>query len=370
MLNQTSPGGMPVVILSGTPFQRGFQHGCRFSDRITQSILTLKSDNTPHAYQAARDNALQSWARLQRHAAPIAEEIFGIASGASCDPIDVYCHIGFEFFEGPPATGCSGLAFASPKGAIVGQNWDAPPEMRPDLALFLHIGEAGFELAMVASVGTLGWVGQNQFGLALLTNDVMLDTVTEGFPSQVARRLLLAEADVASAVARLKTLPIMAGRSYLLGDRAGSITALELSPECGVCELPKASRLAHTNHALLPATRAFEDESRLQAVYPSSRMRLEALEKVGVAAESVDDFMHALSDRANAPNAVSKTVSAQEYTVTAFSVIFDCGERVIYLCDGPPAAGTYRRFHWPDPIAVPRQPADLADINPAKLAGV
>lgn len=344
---------LPVVVLSGTPAQRGRQHGRMFADRISLVIANMKQGHSPETYSRARQNANTSWELLKQRAPDVAEEISGIASGALCDHIDIYCNIGFEFFDTNPATGCSGLAVASGKGAVLGQNWDAPPEMHGALALFMHLGEEGLELAMVASIGTLGWVGMNRFGVGLLTNDVMLDSSTRGMPSQVVRRLLLATRNVPSAIEALKQLPVMGGRCYLLGDREGAITGLELSPSAGVCELPSASRIFHTNHALLATTQAVEVESQLQAVYPSSRARLRELKRSGNTANSVNDLMQALSDRTNAPDAVCKTVSEGEHTSTAFSIIIDCGERLLYLCAGPPSEGQYQRFHWPDASSAP-----------------
>ncbi|WP_352539208.1 carcinine hydrolase/isopenicillin-N N-acyltransferase family protein [Mesorhizobium sp. M0029] len=127
---------------------------------------------------------------------------------------------------------------------------------------------------------------------------------------------------------------------------------MELSPSAGVCELPNASRIFHTNHTLLATTQAFEDETQLQAVYPSSRARLEELKRAGDDATGVDDLMRALADRTNAPDAVSKTVSDREYTSTAFSIIIDCGQRELYLCAGPPSEGQYQRFHLPDVVST------------------
>ncbi|WP_141245879.1 C45 family peptidase [Mesorhizobium sp. WSM3862] len=350
-INGSPLATLPVVVLSGTASQRGQQHGRMFAGRISILIAKMKESYSPAALNRARENAYISWTNLRDRTPEVAEEIAGIASGANCDFIDIYCYIGFEFFDICPASGCSGLAITSTRGAVLGQNWDAAPEMHSDLAFFLHVGGKGLDLAVVASIGTLGWVGVNRSGVGLLTNDVMLDKSTSGMPSQVVRRLLLAEGNVSSAVETLKQLPIMGGRSYLLGDCEGFITGVELSPSAGVCELPNASRIFHTNHALLAATRAFEDEGQLQGFYPSSHSRLVELKRAGEDATGVGDLMRALADRTNAPDAVSKTVSDRENTRTAFSIIIDCGQRELYLCAGPPSEGRYQRFHLPDVVA-------------------
>ncbi|WP_180355877.1 C45 family autoproteolytic acyltransferase/hydolase [Aliirhizobium smilacinae] len=339
---------LPIVMLSGSAFQRGHQHGKAFSERIARLIGQMRQSHSPAGYDQARVLASESWAGLQTNAPTIAEEICGIAAGSNSDPLELYCHIGFEFFEKETRTGCSGLALATRDGAILGQNWDCHPDLIDDLALFLHVEEAGWSLAVIATVGTLGWVGQNSSGLALLSMDTMLDCVERGIPSQVARRLMLGEPDIQSALTHLEDRPIMAGRSYLLGDRSGSIAAVEVSPSAGVCRLPNAGRYFHTNHALTSQTQAVEDEQRLNLTYPSSRMRLASLQCAGADAQSVDDLKRILSNRENAPHSVAKTSSGLEPTMTAFSIVFDCGERDFYLCSGPPAPDRYQRFYWPE----------------------
>jgi isopenicillin-N N-acyltransferase-like protein len=206
------------------------------------------------------------------------------------------------------------------------------------------VSEQGVERAFIASVGTLGWVGCNRHGLALLTNDLMLDAIPHGLPSQVVRRLVLDQPTVSAAVATLRSLPNMAGRCYLLGDATGAVAGVEISPSVGVREMATASPILHTNHARLLETAAIEDEARLQAIYPSSRHRLDALSRVSDGARTVTDVKRILRNRDGAPNAISKSLSEEEETETAFSIIFDCAAGRFHLCAGPPSAGAYAPF--------------------------
>lgn len=346
---------IPVVVLRGDPETRGRQHGALYAGRIRQQIARRRAD--PDRYARAQPRAVAAWPRLEAEAPTVARELHGLAAGAESDPIDLLLHSGFEFFDAAPATGCSAVAVAAPDGAVVAQNWDAPPEDADDLTLFLHVGPHGVELAMIASAGMLGWVGCNHHGLALVNNDLMLDTAGHGLPSQVARRLLLTAPDIAGARTIAPRLAPMGGRAYLLGDARGQVLGLEASPSVGVRETAPADRLAHTNHALRPDITAVEDATRLQAVYPSSRHRLAVLAARLSGLATVTDVIQLLRDRTGAPDSVSKTLSAGEPTLTAFSVVFDCGARALHLCAGPPDAGLYRTIRLTDPIA----PAQVAE---------
>jgi isopenicillin-N N-acyltransferase-like protein len=344
--------GLPVVVVQGTPRERGLQHGAQACDTIRTALSRFRETHGDEAVSIAHRNAERSWSLLLDYAPDIADEIDGIADGSGCDPIEIYTRIGFEFLPTEPVAGCSGMALAVNGGARLGQNWDAPPIERRELILLLELDGQGFTAATIASAGTLGWVGTRRGGIALLTNDLLLDRRDVGLPSQVARRLALRARNVGEALTVLRTFPHMGGRTYLLGDAAGGVMCLEASPEAGVHAMPQANRLFHTNHALLAPTADREDAARLQACYPSSRQRLEILAREGAAAATVTDIMSALRSRIGAPDAVSKEVSPCEPTETVFSIVIDCRKSAVHLCVGPPARGLFASFRLTDPVPV------------------
>lgn len=332
---------IPILLLEGTPFERGRQHGAAFPTHIVSALTRLRHTWGDDEHRKARARATASWPLVDAYAPDAAAEIRGIAHGASCDATDLLLHIGFEFFPAESPSGCSGLAVSTPRGAVIGQNWDAPPDAAASLVLFIHADENGLEKVMIGSIGMLGWVGANRSGMCLLNNDLLLDTAEVGLPSQIVRRVALDQPDTASALSALSALPHMGGRAYLLGDRAGRIAAVEVSPSVGVRTLSQQATLFHTNHALSPDIIAVEDGARLAGVYPSSRQRLEVLRRTGADATSAAEVMRTLRNRESAPDAISKTPSRDEPTETAFSVIFDQSRREMHLCAGPPSSGGY-----------------------------
>ena len=335
---------IPVILLQGSPLERGRQHGTVFADAIRAALERLRDATPAPSLEEARGRAARSWSILTERAPDVAAEVHGLAEGSGSGLLDVYLHIGFEFFPEPPPTGCSAIAVRGGAGAIVGQNWDAPKEAASELALFLHVGPDGFERALVASVGTLGWVGCNRHGLCLVNNDLMLDRAQDGLPSQVVRRIALAQPNVPAALRVLHDLPHMGGRCYLLGDAAGAIAGVEVSPSTGARPLPRADRIAHTNHATLPETQVVEDGRALQRTYPSSRWRLEGLNRFSAGSPTAAGVMRVLRDRDGAPNAISKSLSPDEATQTAFSIVFDCAAGNLHLCTGLPSSGPFTTF--------------------------
>jgi isopenicillin-N N-acyltransferase like protein len=338
--------GLPVVILHGTPFERGRQHGMRFRAEIAVALADARAKHGAAAYEAARAQAAATLPAIAQRAPAIAAELNGIAAGAESDPIDVLLRSGFELFGVAAVAGCSAIAVGTPRGALVAQNWDAPLSFAPELVLFLHVGSDGLEQAVVASYGALCWVGCNRHGLAFVNNDLMLATTVPGLPSQIVRRLLLQERSVAAALELLGTLPHMAGRSYLLGDAAGAVAGVEVAAQSGTRVNQRSSPVLHTNHALDSDIAAAESDEELQATYPSSRHRYDMLRRKLPAQADAAAIAALLADEEGYPDSISKAASPGEPSATLFSVIFDCGARSLLLCPGAPARHPYQRVAW------------------------
>jgi isopenicillin-N N-acyltransferase like protein len=337
---------IPVVILRGTPFERGQQHGLKFQSEIAKALANARAAHGEDAHLAARRHAQAAWPAIIERAPDVAAELKGIASGAGLNPVDILLRSGFEFYGLPAASGCSALVVATSQGALVAQNWDAPLSFAAELVFFLHFGPDGFEKAIITSYGGLCWVGCNTHGLAFVNNDLMLSSSAQGLPSQVIRRLILDEQSVAAAVAQLRALPHMAGRSYLLGDASGAIAGVEVAADLGACVNQSTSPVLHTNHALDPDVAREESEAALQATYPSSRHRYDVMRRKLPSNPDATAIMSLLADEEGHPDSVSKASSLNEPSATLFSVIFECGSRSLLLCAGAPATHSYQRFAW------------------------
>jgi isopenicillin-N N-acyltransferase like protein len=337
---------IPTVMLHGTPFERGRQHGARFQAEIAAGIAASISEQGAAAYNAARERAALAWPLVESSAPDVAAELRGLADGAQRDTSDLLLRSGFELFTTQDPVGCTAIAARGPRGALVAQNWDASPSFAPTLALFLHVSAEGFEQAIIGSFGHLGWVGCNRHGVAFVNNDLMLSSTRPGLPSQVIRRMILTERSVGAARDLLTALPHMGGRSYLLGDAGGAVAGIEVSAFHGARVNQVESPILHTNHALDPVIRSDESETSLTATYPSSRQRFARLRDRLPEALTVQAIAAVLSDREGLPNAIAKAVSPEEATATLFSVIFDCGARLIHLCTGAPSDNAYQQIAW------------------------
>ncbi|EJL56636.1 putative choloylglycine hydrolase [Rhizobium sp. CF122] len=337
---------MPVITLRGSPKERGRQHGMQLRAMILEAFTDLRRSSDDASWNLAQARAAVCADRLSRIAPDLVAELDGIAEATELSALDVCLLSAFEYF-GEGQTGCTSVGLVQRDGALIAQNWDAPACTERHLAVFIH--EGAKSLVTIASAGTLGWVGMNGHGLALVNNDLILDTSQQGLPSLVIRRMMLEQKCVDGAIAVLRLHPHMTGRCFLIGDADGGLRAVEVGPSVGVTD--RAVRtVVHTNHPLFPKPAMWENVEEVARHYPSSRSRLRAARRFSL--RDINDLAALLRDRSGAPDAICKSPSVREPTATAFSVIFDCGRREAMVAIGRPDQTDYRVIRMLHPADV------------------
>jgi isopenicillin-N N-acyltransferase-like protein len=83
---------IPVVVSSGTPFERGLQLGRREPERVVHTVrsyLTMFQQVAGLDGEAARARAALYTPVIQSFAPHLLEEMRGIAAGSGCDMADI-----------------------------------------------------------------------------------------------------------------------------------------------------------------------------------------------------------------------------------------------------------------------------------------
>ena len=330
---------MPIIVLHGSAAERGHQHGVKLRGSITQAFADLTRSMLASDLERARASASTSLNQLSAIGPDVYAEIEGIAAATGLSLLDIYLLSFFELLS-DCQTGCTSAGLATAHGAVVAQNWDAPVNATRDLFVIVHKGNEK-QLITIASAGTLGWVGMNENGVAFVNNDLMLDTSQQGLPSLAIRRMILARNNVEGAIDVLRSNQHMSGRCFLLGDASGKLEVAEVGPSLGLIHR-SMHEVVHTNHPLFPEPAMWENIEATARYYPSSRDRLRAARRFIL--NSTEDMVALLRDRSGAPDAICKSISGREPTATAFSIIFDCGQREAMVALGRPDLMSYQRI--------------------------
>ena len=170
--------------------------------------------------------------------------------------------------------GCSAIAVGRRAGALVAQNWDAPPVVRAG-ARAVSAFRAGWIRAGDHRVLWRAVLGRLQSSRPRLRQQRPPCCVHRAGPAEPGRPPAYpGERSVTAALDLLRRCRTWRGRSYLLGDASGAVAGVEVAARFGVRVNQGGSPVLHTNHALDPDIAADEYAAELQATYPSSRHRL------------------------------------------------------------------------------------------------
>ncbi len=273
--------------------------------------------------------------------APVLDELVGIAEAASQPVDEIVLLNAFEAFDLAKQVelgGCTAIGVPGAEGAIIGQNWDANPSLAASVAVHRHSGIDTPSLMVLASPGGLGWIGMNEYGVALVNNDLLTRGSRHGLASQPGRRRALQARTTSEAVELLTDSACVGGRSYMLGDALGHVATVEVATHTWPSVVEHSTSTVHTNHARSAEIATDEDRELLANTYPSSwdrQRRAEELTRADTTA-SVGSMRGWLMDHLGFPLSICRHESPAEPTVTAASVVFDCGARVAHVTIGNP----------------------------------
>lgn len=259
----------PVLTVSGTPYDMGYQHGETVRQRVLLTVQTLRDAVGSHAFDAGWD-AFQSTVKYCRSAVPeLIAEMEGIADGARISFKDVWsinAHLDLFVWNRTVAgsdltlqdlPGCSSHAVVAPDGsAWLGWNGD-------DLSAWMDTGvvvrgspgDGRPPFVYFSWAGTIGRPGLNQ-ALALGANSLPPcagHRVHGLLYSMVCRKILQCGSaqEVVSTLERIQTCSAM---NYMVVDHSGVAVDIETNGRDVRVLKPDNDRtyLLHTNHYLHP----------------------------------------------------------------------------------------------------------------------
>ena len=264
---------VPEIILSGSPFERGYAHGSICRGRVMRSVETYRMRfarkwRDPFSWEDARAAARRFAPALSGAFAPYAEEMRGIAAGAGIGFEDVLAlnlrseilYSGLAPGDAAPDGECTAFAAVPPATAggavLAGQTWDYTRAQRAATVLARLPAEGGRPAVwMPLEAGMVGGKGVSAAGFCLTLNALSSPRKGSGIPLHVRMRHILEAPTADEARRRAAEPPVAAPACLTVTSRDGACVAFELDPD-GVEELrPEGGLLVHTNHFLSPRYR-------------------------------------------------------------------------------------------------------------------
>lgn len=348
---------IPLVISTGSPFERGFHLGTVQGQRIAYTVEAYM-----RIFQASAGlQRVQVLAAAQRslpliaeHTPALLEEIRGIASGAGRDLREIVAiNARTELMYGHLPGECTAIALgpqATVDGGIyLAQNWDWHISLVGGLVLWALISSAGRPVLTLTEAGIVGKIGTNEhlaLCVNLLTSDG--DCSQPALPMHlILRHILDTATSVAEAIAVIAALPRSTSCNHLLADRSGALASVEATPGGQQVLKAQGGWLTHTNHC--QGERLCASDALVRD-YPETLARNQRAQTL-LAHMPIDQAtLHALfCDHATAPGSICRHVQPGspflEQQESVASIIFHVGQGVIELAEGPPCTHAYRRVH-------------------------
>ncbi len=261
-----------VLVLEGTPKERGIIHGRALKTEIKKFIDRWKKDIQdstnldPDVYIKQLLNETDFIPAIKRWAPDLLEEVEGIAEGSGIEFDTIFARqLSDEDWwfrtekkynqENSIPRACSSMGVFNQKNGltIVAQNMDTSSYW-DGFQVLLHIKYPdGLETYIFTAAGGISMNGMNNRGLAISCNTILqCDYSKVGLPEVFVVRAILEKSNVEEAEAFVKSIKHASPQNYVIGD-SDKVIDLEASANKVVEFTPysDANRIYHTNHPLV-----------------------------------------------------------------------------------------------------------------------
>ncbi|MFI5029645.1 MAG: C45 family autoproteolytic acyltransferase/hydrolase [Reyranellales bacterium] len=285
----------PLLDLSGTPRERGRQHGKAVPGRIKRGIEMYS--------ESLLKNGVD-WQHLERSAeamVPVVdkfdptyvEEMRGIAEGSGQPFAGVMLmnartemvaaarkqHVQQHFPDG--CTAALALPEASADGVLLhGQNWDWRAECAETGVVLRIRRDDGPDILTFTEAGGLARSGLNSAGIGLTANALECDRDYQrgqGVPLPFIRRKVLESAYLAEAVRTIFSTPKLGSNHMAVSHCGGEAFGFECAPDETFWIAPDRGVYVHANHWICESARAKVKDTGLQetpcSIYRDKRVR-------------------------------------------------------------------------------------------------
>jgi isopenicillin-N N-acyltransferase-like protein len=345
---------LPVVTCTGSPGERGAQHGealrgliAEGLGRWAESIASIHGVS-PDRYISGFVEGTDFLPAIRRWTPGLLDEIEGIARGSAQPWQWIYAHnlLDEEWTwaserKAGTAPGCTVAGYAPQIGTtLLAQTMDIP-NIHDGTQAVLRVEPKDSPAALIFTrAGMIGLTGCNEDGLAVVVNNLdMLPTSPTGLPVAFVMRGILERRSLAAAVDFVSQVAHATGQHYGiaapdgLGSVEGWASGVAVDAETG-------TRVLHTNHPLQTVETVGDAESRYRR--SRTRQRLEYLEREAGPSRDVVGLQELLSDCT-----VPVSLGAERPSMTFGAVVYECTVPArMWVTPGPPHVHDFRQVEW------------------------
>ncbi len=357
---------LPLLRLSGSPFDQGLQHGRALRERIVHN-LKVYFHRFENEARLPRDEVL---ARAELYAKLLPEQnrsyaqgLKGIAEGCGAGYLElVALNVRYEILyhqftanaiaDYGNQEGCTSFALA-PAGTVnghvlMGQNWDWIPQV---LGAVIHTTDAdGTATLAFTEAGIFGGkIGLNSAGLGLAVNG-LISTADDWSllrrPFHVRCYEILRSPTLDAAVRVITGEERSCSTNFLIAQEPNGIVDVEAAPGRSATLYSSDDCLVHANHFVDPGAMGIEEPPTPRRLYSGRRHERLAQLLRDSRPLSVGAIQERLRDHQDFPNAICRHPDPElvpdQQSITVTSVVMDLHTRRLWLTDRQPCENPYQ----------------------------
>ncbi|HTR84319.1 MAG TPA: C45 family peptidase [Reyranella sp.] len=371
----------PLIDLSGSPFERGRQHGKAVPDRIKRGIamyseLLLKNDVE---WKDLERRAQAMVPIVEKFDATYVEEMKGVAEGsgqpfagimlmnARTEMVSAARKQQVEKHFPDGCTAAFALPEASADGVLLhGQNWDWRAECAETGVVLRIRREDGPDILTFTEAGGLARSGLNSAGIGLTANALECDrdyTRGQGVPLPFIRRKVLEAEHLALAVRTIFQTHRLGSNHMAVSHCGGEAFGFECAPDETFWVAPDRGLYVHANHWISEAARAKVRDTGLaetpDSIYRDKRVRDQLAPKRGKL--TLEDFRQAFFDDYASPYSVCRPPRPNNrgaMVATSAMILMRPGEGHLEACPMPALNKSFTTYTLTPDRAAQRQAAE------------
>jgi len=335
----------PLIEVSGSAYQLGYQHGAQASDLVRRYIQWIEKLTRVSKGELCR-NAMAFLPSIEALSSPLVEEIRGLADGAGISFEEaLLCQARAEAAR-VNEEGCTSFALTGSATAdhqpLAGQNQDLRPEYA-DVGILLHVKptDGRPETLMFTFAGQLGYAGMNQYGLSQFANGLYDYRWQPRLPHYPLKRIMLEKRTVNECVELLAQHRTCSAANVVLCDGQGQIADVEVRPEgIAIFDDEHPGMRIHTNHFLTRQFAVHETNSIADSVPRLARMRALIEENWGQI--TLETMKTILADHQGDPGGICRHGQGGMHSIVGY--IAEPAKGLLHIRRGHGCLGTWHTY--------------------------
>jgi len=366
---------LPMFMLTGSPHERGYQHGKALKDGIHRFYKRLmKCTQSEAALRLTEADLLAFTGKhgpyARQYAPDIYEEMEGIAEGAELAFekvlfINCFDELGSVRFPElaakltgqpvpPPVLplqGCTSFAAfgeATVNGKVyIGQGYDSGTRYYEPVVFRIEAWGDEPEQLIFSHAGVLGVSGLNAAGLAIVENTLRPSDQQPGAPYPVVVRKALQQTILSDFVGAIITAPRAHGQNYVIGTPYAAVN-IETSATKYDLKYLQDGIFGHANHYESPQLQHLDMEPEMLPDTLIRSGRMHQLLKAKFGKLDLEALKEVMRDHANYPNSICRHEDNRGGVLSTLSaLIYRPEDRLMLATYGTPCTSPFQEFTIP-----------------------